>query len=344
MVETDIDSNTTQIGLIKKIELGIRCNLSESEKARALLDDVWKFLQRVEVDGNSIKPKSTDEEIIFEEFSLKLADTINRITDVNAKESQFSAKYDGLVLLIDEADKCSRDIDLGSFVKLLLERLQKNKCENIMIVLAGLPEIKKKLYDGHPSSLRIFEELFLDRLNDDDVSRVIDKCLMKANSDNTEQVTITDDARKLLINYSEGYPHFIQQFGFCAYEYDKDNVINQDDVIVSAFSSRGALDLIADRYYRNDFYNKIQKESYRQVLRIMADNSDEWVSKKQIKEKFRGKPTVFDNAINALRKRHIIMTNEKEKGKYRLQHKGFAFWIKVRAQEPPEIVKANGTS
>ena len=36
----------------------------------------------------------------------------------------------------------------------------------------------------------------------------------------------------------------------------------------------GALDLIGDRYYRDAFYNRISKESYRQVLRIMATDPE----------------------------------------------------------------------
>ncbi len=53
-----------------------------------------------------------------------------------------------------------------------------------------------------------------------------------------------------------------------------------------AFSKGGALELIGDRYYRNDFYNKIQKDSYRQVLRIMASKAHIWVTKADIKRKF----------------------------------------------------------
>jgi hypothetical protein len=35
----------------------------------------------------------------------------------------------------------------------------------------------------------------------------------------------------------------------------------------------------------------------------------------------------------ALRTRHIILSKEGEKGIYRLQHKGFALWINLYAQE-----------
>ena len=96
------------------------------------------------------------------------------------------------------------------------------------------------------------------------------------------------------------------------------------------------MEKIGDRYYRNDFYNKIQKGSYRQVLRIMAENDNRWVSKNDIRAKFKGRSTTLDNAIHALRDRNIILTKEGERGVYRLQHQGFAFWIKLYTTEPHE--------
>lgn len=345
VIETDIDQNTTQIGLIKKIELGLRMKLGQTETARSFFTNAWAFLKRLEINGCAIKETSIDSDLIFEEFSYSLADTINRITDESKNESVFNAKYDGLILLIDESDKCSKELNFGTLTKLLLERLQRNGCEKVMIGLAGLPEIRKILIESHPSALRIFEEIQLDRLDAADVSRVIDMCIEKANIDNQPtQITIQDNARNLLVNLSEGYPHFIQQFGYSAFENDTDNIIDENDVMSSAFGKRGALNVIGDRYYRDNFYNKIQKDSYRQVLRIMAENSNEWVTKKQIKDNFKGSATTLDNALNALRSRHIILTDETERGKYRLQHRGFAYWIKMQASEPSDLapISRNG--
>ena len=73
--------------------------------------------------------------------------------------------------------------------------------------------------------------------------------------------------------------------------------------------------------------------SYRQVLRIMAENGNQWVSKSDIRKRFKGKPTTLDNAIHALRGRNIILTKEGERGVYRLQHQGFAYWIKLYTTE-----------
>ena len=63
----------------------------------------------------------------------------------------------------------------------------------------------------------------------------------------------------------------------------------------------------------------------------MAQRQAEWVSKKEIRQAFHGKESTLDNALQTLRERHIIMSREGQRGIYRLQNRGFAMWIKLRA-------------
>lgn len=339
VIDTDIDRSTTQLGLVKKIQLGLDRALGQTEAARTLLKELWTFIKRVEAAGVKIntEDRSQIDELLLEEFSYSLAEVVNRICCKSDEGTLFSTSKDGILVLIDEADNGSRDLDLGSFMKLLTERLQRRGCNKICFGIAGLPELRNVLLDSHPSSLRIFEELLLERLSEDEVGRVINICLRESKRVNNIETAITENAKKLLINFSEGYPHFIQQFGYSAFAADSDNIIDHEDVYKGALGKRGAMELIGDRYYRDNFYNKIQKDSYRQVLRIMAEDMDGWVSKQKIKEKFRGKTTTLDNAIMALRDRKIILSKEGEKGIYRLQHKGFSFWIRMYTTDPMKL-------
>ena len=72
----------------------------------------------------------------------------------------------------------------------------------------------------------------------------------------------------------------------------------------------------------------------------MADKMNRWVTKQEIREKFKGNDTVLDNAIKALRDRHIILAKEGERGIYRLQHRGFALWIKFKTTDPNKLQTA----
>jgi phage terminase Nu1 subunit (DNA packaging protein) len=50
---------------------------------------------------------------------------------------------------------------------------------------------------------------------------------------------------------------------------------------------------------------------------------------------------LLDNALHALRKRHIIVSKEGERGVYRLQNRGFAFWIKLYATRLQDLIEGD---
>lgn len=326
VIEIDITKETNLYTIIKKIELSLKRKLAKSEPTRKLFSDIWNFLGKIEAAGVKINTsREFDKELFFEEFSYSLADTLKRIT-LNSGD-KFESNHDGILLIIDEADNAIRDLDLGTFVKLLVERLQKEGTQHLMVGISGLPKTKEILVESHPSSIRIFEELNLDRLSDKDIKYVIRRVLEHSEELNGTRTEILPEAEQELVKLSEGFPHFIHQYGYCAFELSDGKTITRENVISGAFGNNGAIEKIGDKYYRDDFYNKIKVDSYRQVLIIMAEKLDDWVTKKYIKSKFKGESKTLDNAINALRTRGIILSKEGTQGMYRLQDKGFAWWI-----------------
>lgn len=339
VVPSDVEPVTTKLGLVRKIERSLERELAKTDQARARFKEIWNFVRRIEAAGLRIRDyeEASDPETMLDEFAYSLAQTVNRVCAKGEDKSVFGTHYDGVLLLLDECDNASKALDLGSFLKLLLERVQRHDCEHLMVGIAGLQNLREVLHDSHPSSLRLFDETPLDRLARTEVGRVIDLCLERANRDSPDKTTIEDAAKGFLINLSEGFPHFIQQLGYCGFAADTDCVINVIDVTNGAVGPGGGISLIGDRYYRDDFYNRIQQDSYRQVLRTMADRLDEWMSKDQIKAKFRGSATTLANAIHALRKKKIILSREGSRGVYRLQNKAFALWIKLYTVTPDEL-------
>jgi hypothetical protein len=341
VLDLDIEKGSTPIALARKIERALRHELGKSEPARNFLSTTWKVFLRVEAAGISLRegvPQSQEAEDVLDELAYSLSNTLERVCESGSDPSIFGARYEGVLLCIDEADSASKQLHLGSLLKSLTERLEKRGCDRLMIGLAGLTDLRDVLRESHPSSLRIFDEIQLRRLSSEDSSRVIDMCLEEANEKNSFQTTITTEARNFLVSVSEGYPHFIQQFGYSAFAEDSDGLIDIDDATNGALgktSERGALKLIGDRYYRDDFYNKIQQDSYRQVLRVMSKRRDGWISKEEIRAEFKGDDGTLSNAIKALRDRHIILSKEGARGVYRLQNRGFALWIKLYTQEDP---------
>ena len=211
----------------------------------------------------------------------------------------------------------------------LIELLQQNDCNNIMFTLAGLPDTVEKLTLSHESSLRVLNHIKISELSPIDRKYVIEKGIEEANEINSVKTIITDEAKEHISTLSEGYPHFIQQFAFSAFESNDDGEISEDDVLNSAFKQGGAIDAIGSRYYANAYHDQIKSDDYRQVLSIMAESMNSWIKKSEIREKFNGTENTLNNALQALTTRKIILKNSSKVGEYRLQQKGFALWIKL---------------
>ncbi len=197
-----------------------------------------------------------------------------------------------------------------------------------MFILTGLPSIRDILRDSHESSLRLFQEFDLGPLSKEETMEIINKGLNDVAIKTGNKILIEDKAHELIFIYSEGYPHFIQQVAFSAFELNKNGVISAVDVKEAAFMPGGAIELIGKRYYIKPFYKDISSGSQREVLSIMAEKWNDWVSREEIKKKFSGGTNKLDNNIHQLRKKGIIIPRSGFKGQYRLQWNSFAFWIK----------------
>ena len=326
-INTIISDKTNLISFIKLIEKQISREIGKLEVVKKFLKETWAFAQRIKVLDSGIEGKKTidDIDILIDEFAYSLAETCKRITNPMKDEE----KKDGIIFLMDEADNASENLEIGYFFKTLTELLQQYECNNIMFVVAGLPEIIEKLSASHQSSIRVFNELKIKELTPEDRKYVISRGIEIGNEINTEQTTITDNAKTQISTLSEGYPHFIQQFAFSAFDHSIDNEISNDDVLDGAFKQGGAIDAIGNKYYANAYFDQIKSDDYRKVLGIMAEEMNTWIKKNKIREKFDGTDAILSNALQTLTTKKIILKNSSKIGEYRLQHRGFALWIRL---------------
>jgi len=335
---------TVQINLTEKMSVSdlailiknnIERELSKINPQITLIKKFWGFISKIEACGikyNNNDNSFDDESQIIDQFIHSLVDTVKNLTqDSKLSEVGLAQKKDGLVILVDEADRASKFLDLGVFLKNLTETLSIEKCNNILFILAGLPNIHRILQESHESSLRLFQEFELPPLSKNETDEVITRGIKEANSISDQKITkITIDRKALdhIYVYSEGYPHFVQQIGYSVYDVNDNDKIDVEDVKKGFFMKGGALDLIGNRGYKKLYYSDINVESQRAILDIMADNWNDWVTRDFIKLKFNGKETTLDNGLRALKDKNIILVKEGSRGQYRLQWASFAFWIK----------------
>jgi hypothetical protein len=236
---------------------------------------------------------------------------------------------DGILLLIDEADKPPAGGNLGLICKMLTEELSRRDCERVCIGVAGLPQVIGVLRDSHESSLRIFKTMELKPLEDAERGHVLDIGIKDAVKKNGYEITITPEARQLISNLSEGYPHFLQEFAYCAFEVDDDRTIDENDVMNSLFREHGALDQLGRKYFAK-YYEAPSSDDYRIVLDTMANHNNAWISRADLVKESGLKAGTVDNALRSLKRLDIILPHESRQGEYRLPTTSFAVWIKAK--------------
>lgn len=285
-VSAAIFNKSTLQSLMALIDTNLKRELGKIEKVRNFMDETWSFIQRIKVLDSSIEqsPESEDIDLIINDFAYSLAETCKRITNPGKDEQA----RDGIIFFMDEADNANPDLHIGYFFKVVTELLQNNGCSNVMFVVAGLPDVIEKLSTSHESSIRIFNHLTVKQLTPADRLWVIDRGIAVGNETNQDQTTITVDAKNAISTLSEGYPHFIQQFAYSAFQFNHDGEISKEDVFESALSEGGAVDEIGTRYYHSAYNEQIKSDEYREVLSIMAENANQWIKKVTSETNFLG--------------------------------------------------------
>ncbi len=334
-VSIELEPTNTYEDIIQKVGAELQRAVASHQQVKELAKGAWEFLKCWEIMG--VKYSGTSKETKPHALLETLSHSISQVA-TNIKE-----EFDGVLILIDEADKPNVNAHLGEFVKILTERLSKRSCNNVALGVTGLPTVLEKLHKSHESASRIFTVLPLEPLLPDERIDVIRKGLQSANEKNNIQTSILPDAENWIAMFSEGYPHFIQQFGFCAFDSDSDNEISVEDVINGAFAENGAFQQLGVKYFHDQYFNQIDSDEYRLVLHVMSARMDEWIKKSELRKETNLKESTLGNAINALKSRHIIVSRPGTKGEYRLPYKGFAVWIRsytqakaaISAQEKP---------
>jgi Cdc6-like AAA superfamily ATPase len=155
VVSVELDDNTTYTSLVTKVGSELKREIEKHEKVKEAAKAVWEFLSRWEVLGvkyNGKDDKGETPDQLLEELCFTIERTVKSI----------QSEKDGILILIDEADKPSAKTHLGAFSKLLTERLIKQRCNNVAVGLAGLPRVIDNLRKSHESSVRIFRPITLE--------------------------------------------------------------------------------------------------------------------------------------------------------------------------------------
>lgn len=316
-IMVDMAGADTQLEIVRAIGRELKSCISSEAPLKQKAAKTWEFLSKWEVLGVRY----------HREAPLDPDDARDELVNAIASVLDQAGDYDGVAILIDEADAPPIEAAFGEFLKAFSERLERKGCSRVLLCLAGLPTTISKLRASHESSPRLFSVLNLKPLEVDERKKAIQRGLQESEERNGFLVTIEDDALELLSEISEGYPHFVQQFAYCAFDADTDNNITVDDVLKGAYEENGAIDQLGSKYFNEVYYSKINSDDYRKVLDVMASHGDGWISRRTIIQESGVKESIVNNALAALKGRNIIYVDDGRQGYYRLPTKSFAAWI-----------------
>lgn len=177
----------------------------------------------------------------------------------------------GVTLLFDELQFATLE-PLGALVTALHKLAQRQL--PVTLVAAGLPQTRGVLAEAASYSERMFTPLEVGALSDGDARRAL------ADPAAEEGVEYSDAALDIAVEFTDGYPYFLQVFGDHVWQQARSARVSADDAERAAPLVRSSLD-------RGFFVFRADRlpVAQRRYLRAMADVAEREVSSRDIADR-----------------------------------------------------------
>jgi hypothetical protein len=233
--------------------------LSRNEKAKELAKRALKGLAGF---ARALKVKYADIEVGLDfDPEPGLADNGDLERDLAALfEVVGSTARDAgtaLILFIDELQYVAEG-ELAALITSLHRTAQRRL--PVMLTGAGLPQLRARMGSAKSYAERLFDFPEIGPLDEAEAEIAIAKPVQD------QGVAINDDALRLIVGETHGYPYFLQEWGKHAWDTARASPINREDVKLASKSAVAALD---ESFFRVRFDRTTPGE--KKYLRAMAE-------------------------------------------------------------------------
>lgn len=239
--------------LLDDIDRGIATNCLEKLKKLNL-----HFAVRVPGVGEVVVAKQDHgkeaEEYLQRDFVKAIEELWNDVKD----------SHNGILLIVDELHNLASFSGLGSFFKILSESWAVHGYRQIMFMAIGLPDVSARLSDDDPSASRIFSYVQLSRMTNEESIEILKRCLSESNK------TIADDAVLMIAQSSGGFPYFLHQLGYDAFETDTDGNITIDDAMQGLIKSLVQF----ERMFFGKMYKSCEGKTKQKIVDELAEGAN----------------------------------------------------------------------
>jgi hypothetical protein len=177
--------------------------------------------------------------------------------------SAIKETHNGILLIIDEIHNLDSFEGVGSFFKVVSEAWAVDGYRNAMFVVVGLPHISVDISHDDPSAPRIFTYVELTRMTQAESLAVIHRCLSETAK------TIDDDAARWLVKTSGGYPFFLHQVAYDAFDKDQDDKISMEDAVAGVLQSL----IQFERMFFGKLYKSVEGKQKQKIVDALAEHS-----------------------------------------------------------------------
>jgi Cdc6-like AAA superfamily ATPase len=168
--------------------------------------------------------------------------------------------YNGILLVVDEIHNLGTFKGVGAFFKVVSEAWAVDGYRNAMFAVIGLPNVPTDISDDDPSAPRIFSHVELKRMTTEECLNIVRNCITKSGK------SITDDAAAAIATRSGGFPYFLHQLGYDAYEQDSDEKIDMDDLNLAFSTSLTQF----ERMFFGGLYKSVEGRQKQKIVDALA--------------------------------------------------------------------------
>lgn len=257
VVDLEAPEDKRLVELIAPAMRKLLIELSGAEKAKAILQQAAGVLQafaakfKVKIGDIGLEIKNPSGTADSGDLEMDLPELFLTVAGVAKRSNKI------IILALDEMQYLS-EIDLSALITAIHRVNQKSM--PLGLFGAGLPQLLSKAGNAKSYSERLFQFTEIGALSEVDARRAVRDPIVSAKAE------IRADALDVIFSKSQGYPYFLQEWGFRTWNEAKSSPISKDDVVAAEVKTIESLD---KSFFRVRFDRLTQRE--KEYLRAMAE-------------------------------------------------------------------------
>lgn len=164
----------------------------------------------------------------------------------------------GLFLVLDEINGVTADPQFSHFIKGIVDtNAMARKPLPLLLTLSGVEERRREMIQRYQPIDRIFDVVEISPMSEDEMREFFTRAF------DSVQMRVNEDAMRLLVYYSAGFPKIMHLVGDAAYWIDRDGIVDDED---ASRSVREAADEVGRKYVDQQVYGALHSKDYLSIL------------------------------------------------------------------------------